>query len=66
MASSLSSLPGGRLALKGAGNGLDRLRRDAQEIAHHRAGLVHAAFFRDDFTTASMKAMPRTPSSIFG
>ena len=32
----------------------------------HTSSPVQAAFFFDDFTTASMKAMPRTPSSIFG
>ncbi len=30
------------------------------------SSFVHAAFFFDDFTTASMKAMPRTPSWILG
>lgn len=30
------------------------------------SSFVHAAFRLDDFTTASMKAMPRTASSIFG
>src|SRR6266699_2381954 len=32
----------------------------------HTSNLVHAAFLLDDFTTASMNAMPRTASSTFG
>ncbi len=32
----------------------------------YTSSLVQAALALDDFTTASMKAMPRTPSSIFG
>ena len=34
--------------------------------AFYTSSFVQAAFFFEDFTTASMKAMPRTPSSIFG
>ena len=32
----------------------------------YTSNFVHAAFFAEDSTTALMKAMPRTPSSIFG
>ncbi len=47
-------------------HGSARVRPQGSGLKGQVSSLVHAAFFFEDFTTASMNAMPRTPSSIFG
>ena len=41
-------------------------RHRSRRLSAQTSSFVHAAFFFDDFTTASMKAMPRTASWTFG